>query len=237
MNNETTDMNLVECQNVIKQYADVLDAKSKDPALMTQVLKGINLDIRQGEQIAILGQSGSGKSTLLHILGMLDEPTSGVVKILGQDITGLNEIQRAQFRNENMGFIYQFHHLLMEFSALENVAMPLLIKGVSNQEANKEAAKLLELVGLSHRLNHNPAQLSGGERQRVAIARALVNKPKLVLADEPTGNLDKKNAEQIFKLFMQLNQELGTSLVVVTHDLELAARFSRVIKLDDGLIS
>ncbi|MBU2916508.1 lipoprotein-releasing ABC transporter ATP-binding protein LolD [Psychrosphaera sp. F3M07] len=230
-------MNLVECQNVIKQYADVLDAKSKDPALMTQVLKGINLDIRQGEQIAILGQSGSGKSTLLHILGMLDEPTSGVVKILGQDITGLNEIQRAQFRNENMGFIYQFHHLLMEFSALENVAMPLLIKGVSNQEANKEAAKLLELVGLSHRLNHNPAQLSGGERQRVAIARALVNKPKLVLADEPTGNLDKKNAEQIFKLFMQLNQELGTSLVVVTHDLELAARFSRVIKLDDGLIS
>ncbi len=237
MNNEITDMNLVECQNVIKQYADVLDAKSKDPALMTQVLKGINLDIRQGEQIAILGQSGSGKSTLLHILGMLDEPTSGVVKILGQDITGLNEIQRAQFRNENMGFIYQFHHLLMEFSALENVAMPLLIKGVSNQEANKEAAKLLELVGLSHRLNHNPAQLSGGERQRVAIARALVNKPKLVLADEPTGNLDKKNAEQIFKLFMQLNQELGTSLVVVTHDLELAARFSRVIKLDDGLIS
>ncbi|WP_428983698.1 lipoprotein-releasing ABC transporter ATP-binding protein LolD [Psychrosphaera aquimarina] len=237
MNNETTDMNLVECQNVIKQYADVLDAKSKDPALMTQVLKGINLDIRQGEQIAILGQSGSGKSTLLHILGMLDEPTSGVVKILGQDITGLNEIQRAQFRNENMGFIYQFHHLLMEFSALENVAMPLLIKGVSNQEANKEAAKLLELVGLSHRLNHNPAQLSGGERQRVAIARALVNKPKLVLADEPTGNLDKQNAEQIFKLFMQLNQELGTSLVVVTHDLELAARFSRVIKLDDGLIS
>ncbi|MDU0114693.1 lipoprotein-releasing ABC transporter ATP-binding protein LolD [Psychrosphaera aquimarina] len=230
-------MNLVECQNVIKQYADVLDAKSKDPALMTQVLKGINLDIRQGEQIAILGQSGSGKSTLLHILGMLDEPTSGVVKILGQDITGLNEIQRAQFRNENMGFIYQFHHLLMEFSALENVAMPLLIKGVSNQEANKEAAKLLELVGLSHRLNHNPAQLSGGERQRVAIARALVNKPKLVLADEPTGNLDKQNAEQIFKLFMQLNQELGTSLVVVTHDLELAARFSRVIKLDDGLIS
>lgn len=230
-------MNLVECQNVIKQYADVLDAKSKDPAFMTQVLKGINLDIRQGEQIAILGQSGSGKSTLLHILGMLDEPTSGVVKILGQDITGLNEIQRAQFRNENMGFIYQFHHLLMEFSALENVAMPLLIKGVSNQEANKEAAKLLELVGLSHRLNHNPAQLSGGERQRVAIARALVNKPKLVLADEPTGNLDKKNAEQIFKLFMQLNQELGTSLVVVTHDLELAARFSRVIKLDDGLIS
>lgn len=237
MNNETTDMNLVECENVIKQYADVLDAKSKDPALMSQVLKGINLDIRQGEQIAILGQSGSGKSTLLHILGMLDEPTSGVVKILGQDITGLNEIQRAQFRNENMGFIYQFHHLLMEFSALENVAMPLLIKGVSNQEANKEAAKLLELVGLSHRLNHNPAQLSGGERQRVAIARALVNKPKLVLADEPTGNLDKQNAEQIFKLFMQLNQELGTSLVVVTHDLELAARFSRVIKLDDGLIS
>lgn len=237
MNNRKSEMKLVECQNVIKQYADVLDATSKDDALMTQVLKGINLDIHQGEQIAILGQSGSGKSTLLHILGMLDEPSSGVVKILGQDVTGLNETQRAEFRNENMGFIYQFHHLLMEFSAVENVAMPLLIKGVSNQEANAEATKLLELVGLSHRLNHNPAQLSGGERQRVAIARALVNKPKLVLADEPTGNLDKKNAEQIFKLFMQLNQELGTSLVVVTHDLELAARFNRVIKLDDGLIS
>jgi len=237
MNNRKSDMKLVECQNVIKQYADVLDAKSKDAALMTKVLKGINLEISQGEQIAILGQSGSGKSTLLHILGMLDEPTSGVVKILGQDITSLNEIQRAQFRNENMGFIYQFHHLLMEFSAVENVAMPLLIKGVSNKEANQEATKLLELVGLSHRLNHNPAQLSGGERQRVAIARALVNKPKLVLADEPTGNLDKENAEHVFKLFMQLNQELGTSLVVVTHDLELAARFNRVIKLDDGLIS
>jgi lipoprotein-releasing system ATP-binding protein len=168
---------------------------------------------------------------------MLENPTSGVIKILGQDVTSLNETERAAFRNENMGFIYQFHHLLMEFSAVENVAMPLLIKGVSNQEANKEATKLLELVGLSHRLNHNPSQLSGGERQRVAIARALVNKPKLVLADEPTGNLDKENAEHVFKLFMQLNKEFGTSLVVVTHDLELAGRFNRVIKLDDGLIS
>lgn len=232
-----SEMKLVECQDVIKQYADVVDAKSKEHTVTTQVLKGVNLDIAQGEQIAILGQSGSGKSTLLHILGMLDNPTSGVVKILGQDVTSLNETERAAFRNENMGFIYQFHHLLMEFSAVENVAMPLLIKGVSNQEANAEATKLLELVGLSHRLNHNPAQLSGGERQRVAIARALVNKPKLVLADEPTGNLDKENAEQVFKLFMQLNQEFGTSLVVVTHDLELAARFNRVIKLDDGLIS
>ncbi len=237
VNNKMSEIKLVECQNVIKQYTDVIDEKSNEAAVLTQVLKGINLDIHQGEQIAILGQSGSGKSTLLHILGMLDEPTSGVVKILGQDVTELNENQRAKFRNENMGFIYQFHHLLMEFSALENVAMPLLIKGVSNQEANAEATKLLELVGLSHRLNHNPAQLSGGERQRVAIARALVNKPKLVLADEPTGNLDKQNAEQVFKLFMQLNQELGTSLVVVTHDLELAGRFNRVIKLDDGLIS
>ncbi|GHB58304.1 lipoprotein-releasing system ATP-binding protein LolD [Psychrosphaera saromensis] len=232
-----SEMKLVECQNVVKQYADVIDTKSKEHTVTTQVLKGVNLDIAQGEQIAILGQSGSGKSTLLHILGMLDNPSSGVVKILGQDVTSLNETERAAFRNENMGFIYQFHHLLMEFSAVENVAMPLLIKGVSNQEANKEATKLLELVGLSHRLNHNPSQLSGGERQRVAIARALVNKPKLVLADEPTGNLDKENAEHVFKLFMQLNQEFGTSLVVVTHDLELAARFNRVIKLDDGLIS
>ena len=232
-----SEMKLVECQNVVKQYADVIDTKSKENTVTTQVLKGVNLDITQGEQIAILGQSGSGKSTLLHILGMLDNPTSGVVKILGQDVTSLNETERAAFRNENMGFIYQFHHLLMEFSAVENVAMPLLIKGVSNQEANKEATKLLELVGLSHRLNHNPSQLSGGERQRVAIARALVNKPKLVLADEPTGNLDKENAEHVFKLFMQLNKEFGTSLVVVTHDLELAGRFNRVIKLDDGLIS
>lgn len=232
-----SEMKLVECQNVVKQYADVIDTKSKELTVTTQVLKGVNLDIAQGEQIAILGQSGSGKSTLLHILGMLDNPTSGVVKILGQDVTSLNETERAAFRNENMGFIYQFHHLLMEFSAVENVAMPLLIKGVSNQEANKEATKLLELVGLSHRLNHNPSQLSGGERQRVAIARALVNKPKLVLADEPTGNLDKENAEHVFKLFMQLNKEFGTSLVVVTHDLELAGRFNRVIKLDDGLIS
>lgn len=230
-------MKLVECQNVIKQYADVDDAKSNGHGVITQVLKGVNLDIEQGEQIAILGQSGSGKSTLLHILGMLDNPTSGVVKMLGQDVTGLNETQRAAFRNENMGFIYQFHHLLMEFSALENVAMPLLIKGVNQQEAHQQANELLDLVGLSHRLNHNPAQLSGGERQRVAIARALVNKPKLVLADEPTGNLDKKNAEQVFQLFMQLNKEFKTSLVVVTHDLELAGRFKRVIKLDDGLIS
>ena len=230
-------MKLVECQNVVKQYADVDDAKSNGHGVITQVLKGVNLDIEQGEQIAILGQSGSGKSTLLHILGMLDNPTSGVVKMLGQDVTGLNETQRAAFRNENMGFIYQFHHLLMEFSALENVAMPLLIKGVNQQEAHQQANELLDLVGLSHRLNHNPAQLSGGERQRVAIARALVNKPKLVLADEPTGNLDKKNAEQVFQLFMQLNKEFKTSLVVVTHDLELAGRFKRVIKLDDGLIS
>lgn len=230
-------MKLVECQNVIKQYADVEDAKLNGNAVITQVLKGVNLDIEQGEQIAILGQSGSGKSTLLHILGMLDNPTSGVVKMLGQDVTGLNETQRAAFRNDNMGFIYQFHHLLMEFSALENVAMPLLIKGVNKQEAEKQASELLDLVGLSHRLDHNPSQLSGGERQRVAIARALVNKPKLVLADEPTGNLDKKNAEQVFQLFMQLNKEFKTSLVVVTHDLELAGRFRRVIKLDDGLIS
>lgn len=224
--------NMVECLGVHKSYSD----NHGESSVKTSVLKGIDLSIKQGEQVAILGQSGSGKSTLLHILGMLDEPSSGQVQVLGQDIKQFNESKRAEFRNQNMGFIYQFHHLLMEFSALENVAMPLLIAGEKKPVAEQRAKSLLELVGLSHRLEHTPSQLSGGERQRVAIARALVNNPKLVLADEPTGNLDKQNAEQIFELFLKLNQELGTALVVVTHDHQLAKRFGRVIRLDDGLV-
>lgn len=228
-------MKLVQCKKLVKEYHEGAQ-NNKDKHLLTQVLKGLDLDIEQGEQLAILGQSGSGKSTLLHILGMLDTASSGLVTIAGNDTSQLSENEKAEFRNNNMGFIYQFHHLLMEFNALENVAMPLLIKGVNKQQAYEKATNLLGLVGLSHRLTHTPSQLSGGERQRVAIARALVNDPKLVLADEPTGNLDKNNAEQIFQLFIKLNQELGTTLVVVTHDLLLAERFNRVIRLDDGLV-
>ncbi|GAB2993447.1 lipoprotein-releasing ABC transporter ATP-binding protein LolD [Psychrosphaera aestuarii] len=220
-------MNVVDCRNLKKSYSGVTT---------TDILKGIDLAIRPGEQVAILGQSGSGKSTLLHILGMLDLPTSGDVRILGQSNSDLSDSQAAKFRNDNLGFIYQFHHLLMEFTALENVAMPLLISGIDTVEANRRSTELLSLVGLAHRLTHLPSQLSGGERQRVAIARALVNQPKLVLADEPTGNLDKQNAQQIFDLFLKVNQELGTTLVVVTHDQVLAERFDRVIKLDDGIV-
>jgi len=227
-------MSLVECRALTKDY---VDANGKgNAAVTTSVLKGVDLNIDKGEQIAILGQSGSGKSTLLHILGMLDDPTSGELLLDGRSVSSMNETKRALYRNENMGFIYQFHHLLMEFSALENVAMPLLIKGENRAQAYKKAGALLEQVGLSHRFDHTPSQLSGGERQRVAIARALVNEPKLVLADEPTGNLDKANAQQVFDLFLKLNQVHGTALVVVTHDNTLADQFSRVIKLDDGRV-
>jgi len=233
MNNSESLMKLVECRQMTKDY---VDANDKQTGVTTSVLKGVNLTISAGEQIAILGQSGSGKSTLLHILGMLDDPTSGELLIDGKSTSQLNETQRALYRNDNMGFIYQFHHLLMEFTALENVSMPLLIKGIKKAAAIERATELLEQVGLGHRLDHTPSQLSGGERQRVAIARALVNKPKLVLADEPTGNLDKTNAQQVFDLFLKLNEENNTSLVVVTHDTNLASQFDRVIKIDDGRV-
>lgn len=229
-------MTIVECKNLEKSYKEQSIANSKGKAVVTSVLKGVDLTIKAGEQVAILGQSGSGKSTLLHILAMLDLPDVGEVKIAGTDVAGMSDNDKAEFRNNNMGFIYQFHHLLMEFDAIENVAMPLLIKGTDEEVAKQRAEKMLDAVGLSHRYHHRPAQMSGGERQRVAIARALVNEPKLVLADEPTGNLDKKNSEQVFQLFLKLNREFGTSLVVVTHDLDLASRFDRVIELDDGKV-
>lgn len=232
----SVNMTIVECKKLIKSYKEQSSANSKGKGVVTSVLKGIDLKISAGEQVAILGQSGSGKSTLLHILAMLDLPDSGEVEIAGANVASLSDNAKAEFRNNNMGFIYQFHHLLMEFDAMENVAMPLLIQGEEEGVAKQKAQYMLDAVGLSHRYHHRPAQMSGGERQRVAIARALVNEPKLVLADEPTGNLDKKNSEQVFQLFLKLNRELGTSLVVVTHDLDLASRFDRVIELDDGKV-
>lgn len=220
---------VIECKQLGKSYQD---GKNQ-----VEVLKGVNLSVTQGEMLAIVGSSGSGKSTLLHILGTLDKASSGSVKIKGEEVAALSRKNQAEFRNQYLGFIYQFHHLLMEFTALENVAMPLLIKGVNKQQAKVTATDMLDKVGLAHRADHKPSELSGGERQRVAIARALVTKPALVLADEPTGNLDKHNAMKIYELLSRLNKELQTSFVVVTHDLDLAAKLGRSVQLDDGVLS
>ncbi len=199
------------------------------------VLKNVNLSIMRGEFVAIVGSSGSGKSTLLHILGGLDVPTSGKVSILGQPLSELNETKRGELRNRHLGFVYQFHHLLAEFSALENVAMPLLLRAdCSVQESEQRATALLTRVGLAHRLQHKPAELSGGERQRVALARALVTKPDVILADEPTGNLDHQTAVEIQALLQELKQELGMSLVIVTHDRELAQSADRILTMQSG---
>ncbi|MBF4243510.1 lipoprotein-releasing ABC transporter ATP-binding protein LolD [Vibrio anguillarum] len=220
--------NLLQCHNVCKTY--------QEGELRTQVLKGVSFGIQAGELVSIIGTSGSGKSTLLHILGALDEATEGSVSFLGQDLSSLSSNKQANIRNQHLGFVYQFHHLLADFTALENVAMPLLIGGQKASRAKQAAQALLEKVGLAHRLSHRPSELSGGERQRVAIARALVNQPDLVLADEPTGNLDHKTALAIYDLMRQMNQEFGTAFLVVTHDSELAEKMDRQMHMQDGLL-
>ncbi|NVK55380.1 MAG: lipoprotein-releasing ABC transporter ATP-binding protein LolD [Alteromonadaceae bacterium] len=217
------------CRDVTKTYHDGDDVVS--------VLSKVSFQLMRGEKVAILGSSGSGKSTLLHILGGLDLPTKGDIAIGGRSLSGLTSNALAHLRNNELGFIYQFHHLLAEFTAVENAAMPLLIAGIDKKEAEERAASLLHKVGLGHRLSHQPAALSGGERQRVAIARALVNEPDIVLADEPTGNLDKKTGDQIYRLLCDLSEQMGTSFIVVTHDTALAGDMDRVMTLTDGQLA
>ncbi len=222
-----SDNTILQCKNLTKRY--------KQGDIDVQVLKGVDLDIHVGERVAIMGASGSGKSTLMHLLGGLEKPTQGEVLLDDVNLNNISSGKLAKLRNQSLGFIYQFHHLLGEFSLLENVAMPLLIAGQSIKDAQKQATELLTRVGLGHRVKHKPAELSGGERQRAAIARALINHPKCVLADEPTGNLDSKTAEHIYQLMLELNQEMHVSFLVVTHDPDLAGRMDNVLHMEDGL--
>jgi lipoprotein-releasing system ATP-binding protein len=219
---------ILHCRQLTKRY--------DQGGLDVEVLKGVNLSIGIGERVAIMGASGSGKSTLLHLLGGLEKASGGEVVLDGVNINQVNAVKLARLRNKSLGFIYQVHHLLGEFTVLENVAMPLLIGGESVKQARVRASELLQRVGLGHRIEHKPGELSGGERQRAAVARALINKPSVILADEPTGNLDSKTADQVYQLMLELNQELNVSLLVVTHDHDLAARMGKVLHMEDGLI-
>lgn len=215
---------IIHCEGLKKTYT----------GLDVAVLNGIDLNVKKGEQIAIVGASGSGKSTLLHLLGGLDTPSGGIVELLGNNLNQLSETRKGQIRNDSLGFVYQFHHLLPEFTAIENVAMPLLIGRMPREQALVTAEDMLDKVGMGHRLEHMPGELSGGERQRAALARALVTEPACILADEPTGNLDRVTANQVFDLLIEINSVLNTSLVVVTHDLSLASKMQRQYKLEDG---